>query len=215
MIEARQLTVDVSGRRPFEPLDALARPGEVTALVGPSGSGKTTALHAMGLLLTPASGVVLVDGQDTSSWSPRQRRRFWAERAAFILQDSGVMDEETVGFNVTVAMSWWGRRVAGDLSRMRAALSATGLEGREKEPAAHLSGGEKQRLALARAIYARADVIFADEPTASLDAGNREVVTGLLQERAADGAAVVVATHDESLMRAADQCVEVRPTAPQ
>lgn len=208
-IEAEGLTVDVNGRSPSAPVDLVARPGELVALVGPSGAGKTTLLHGLGLLLVPRSGRVVINGQDAGSWSSRRRRRFWADSAAFILQDAGVMDDESVLFNVVVTRARWGRGAGGDRGRAADALSRTGLRGREQESAAHLSGGEKQRLALARAIYSGAGVIYADEPTASLDAANRRMVAELLHERAEAGATVLVATHDEELARSADHRVQI------
>lgn len=137
-------------------------------LAGPSGSGKTTLLHCLGLLQQPTSGQVLVGGRDATSWSASQRRAFWRDHAAFVLQDYGVMNEESVAFNVTMAMSVLGRRAVGDRRRLAQALALTGhLEGRGDDLAAHLSGGEKQRLGVARAIYKDARCIFVDEPTAS------------------------------------------------
>lgn len=130
-------------------------------------------------LQNPTSGNVLVDGADTTDWSTGRRRRFWRDHAAFVLQDSGVMDEETVDFNVVMSASVIGHRVRGNRTRLTEALALTGLLGRGDELAAHLSGGEKQRLAVARAIYKQAHVVLVDEPTASLDDGNRDKVIGL------------------------------------
>jgi hypothetical protein len=97
-----------------------------------------------------------------------------------------------------------GNRTRGDRPRLHAALRATGLESRDMEPAAHLSGGEKQRLAVARAIYKDAQVIYVDEPTASLDDRNRHAVIALFTALARGGCTVIVATHDAAVMGAAD-----------
>ncbi len=97
-----------------------------------------------------------------------------------------------------------GSRVGGDQERMKAALAAIGLSGREREPTARLSGGEKRRLGIARALYKDAQVIFADEPTASLDDGNSRRVIELLVSLARQGRVVVVATHDDGVVRAFD-----------
>jgi len=148
-------------------------PGIMTALVGPSGCGKTTLLHCLGLLLPVDQGRILIDGDDVTRYGTAARRRFWRDHAAFVLQDYGIMDEESVAFNVTMQASVLGRRVTGNQERLAQVPEQTGLQGREGELASHLSGGEKQRLALARAIYKDAAILFADEPTASLDAANR------------------------------------------
>lgn len=199
-LEAEDVTVVIDGREVVRQARTACPPGTMTALVGPSGSGKTTLLHCLGLLQEPTSGRVLVDGTDTTGWKPSRRRRFWKDHAAFVLQDHGVMEEESVAFNVTMSSSVFGHRVLGDHQRMRAALEETGLGGRDDELAAHLSGGEKQRLAIARAIYKNADVIFVDEPTASLDGDNRAKVIELFASRARQGCAVVVATHDDEMI---------------
>ncbi|WP_245605542.1 ABC transporter ATP-binding protein [Thermicanus aegyptius] len=188
----------------IEGASLICAPGTMTALIGPSGAGKTTLLHLLGLLLRPTGGRVLVDGKDTTGWGARQRRLFWKNHAAFILQDYGVIEEESVAFNVTMTSSLFGSRVRGDQERMKAALAATGLSGREREPAARLSGGEKRRLGIARALYKDAQVIFADEPTASLDDVNSKRVIELLVSLARQGRAVVVATHDDGVVRASD-----------
>ncbi|MCG0238621.1 MAG: ATP-binding cassette domain-containing protein [Firmicutes bacterium] len=203
-IVAENVGVAIDGRTIFDGVHLECASGAVTALVGRSGAGKTTLLNVLGLLLPPTRGRVLVDGVDTTGWGPRQRQRFWRDHAAFILQDYGVIDEESVAFNVTMTASLFGARVAGDRERMAAVLEATGLRGRERELAARLSGGEKRRLAIARALYKDAAVIFADEPTASLDGKNRERVIDLLVSLARQGRTVVVATHDEAMARAAD-----------
>ena len=203
-ITADDVTVVIDGRPVVDPAHLTCRAGAVTALVGPSGSGKTTLLNCLGLLRVPTRGHVLVDGTDTSGWRSAQRRQFWRDHAAFVLQDAGVMDEESVGFNVTMRSTILGNRTRGDRPRLLAALHATGLEGRDPEPAAHLSGGEKQRLAVARAIYGDAEVIYVDEPTASLDDANRHAVIDLFTARARNGCTVIVATHDDAVIAAAD-----------
>ncbi len=201
-IEADEVTVVIDGREIVHGACLGCAPGTLTALDGPSGSGKTTLLHCLGLLQRPTRGRMLVDGTDTTGWRSWQRRRFWQDHAAFVLQDYGVIEEESVAFNVTMAKSVFGSRVVGDRRRVQVALDETGLSGREGELAAHLSGGEKKRLSIARAIYKNARVIFADEPTASLDDGNRARVIELFASLARQGCVVVVATHDAEMMGA-------------
>jgi putative ABC transport system ATP-binding protein len=208
-ITADDVTVVIDGQLVVAPARLTCRAGSVTALIGPSGSGKTTLLNCLGLLQVSTRGRVLVDGTDTSGWSSAHRRRFWRDHAAFVLQDAGVMDEESVEFNVTMRSTILGNRTRGDRPRLHAALRATGLEGRNTEPAAHLSGGEKQRLAVARAIYKQARVVYVDEPTASLDDANRRAVIDLFTALARGGCTVIVATHDAAVMAAADTRYEL------
>ena len=198
-IEMTDVRVAVGSRVVVDDATLTLVPGEVIALVGASGSGKTTLLSCAGLLRAPTSGRILVDGVDATSWSDRSRQRFWREKAAFIYQDYGLVDEETVRYNVTLTPERrFGRRVR-NVARVDECLSTVGLDGRAQDRVAVLSGGEKQRVGIARALYKSAAYIFADEPTASLDADNRHAVARLLAKAAADGACVVIATHDEEL----------------
>lgn len=194
-------------------LEVTCRPGELTGLVGVSGAGKTTALHCLGLLVTPDGGATHVGGEDTTKWPDKRRRAFWRDHAAFIFQDYGLVDEETVSYNVGIGQRTGPRRKLAQ-KRITAALEAVGLEGRASETISRLSGGEKQRVGLARAIVKEATCIFADEPTASLDAENRLMVIRLLRERARAGATVVLATHDEQVMEACDALVHLVPPTP-
>lgn len=204
-ISARNVDVTIDGYHVLRGESVVCRSGSMTALIGPSGSGKTTLLHCLGLLQDVSGGRVTVDGLDTTDWSAARRRRFWRDNAAFVLQDYGIMDDESVAFNVAMAAGVLRSRVGGSPARIEAALEATGLAGREDEPAAHLSGGEKQRLAVARAIYKQADVIVVDEPTASLDDRNRDRVIDLFAHRAQQGCTVIVASHDPAFIDACAQ----------
>ncbi|WP_187978071.1 ABC transporter ATP-binding protein [Mycetocola sp. JXN-3] len=202
-IETRNIEVRLADHTLIRGVSLSCTPGTITALSGPSGSGKTTLLHALGLLLPISRGTLLIDGADFSRASERARRAFWRAHAAFVFQDYGTIEERTVAANTIMALGPLGATVRGDAGKLHTALEQVGLSGRERELAARLSGGEKQRLAIARAIYRQAHLILADEPTASLDAANRARVMSLLRARADAGATVVIATHDEDF---ADTC---------
>lgn len=202
LIETQNISVEIGGRLVLDGESVRCKPGIMTALVGASGSGKTTLLHCLGLLLPVDKGSILIDGNDVTRYGTTARRRFWRDHAAFVLQDYGIMDEESVAFNVTMQASVIGRRVSGNKERLAQVLEQTDLQGREGELASHLSGGEKQRLALARAIYKDATILFADEPTASLDAANRRKVIDLFADFAARGRTVIVSTHDSEMINA-------------
>jgi putative ABC transport system ATP-binding protein len=201
-VEAHDVEVTIGHRRILWDASLVCRPGQMTALVGPSGCGKTTMLHCLGLLQPPSAGRIIVDGVDATAWTSARRRRFWREDCAFVLQDYGLIDEESVEYNVSMTATLFRGRVAGDRHKVRDVLGRTGLSGREAEPALHLSGGEKQRLAIARALYKDARVILVDEPTASLDSANRSRLIDLLDSLRRHGATVIVATHDENLIDA-------------
>lgn len=208
MIEAHGVSVAIGGRPVLDGETVRCMPGIMTALIGPSGCGKTTLLHCLGLLLPVDKGRILINGKDVTKYKIKERRKFWRDQAAFVLQDYGIMDEESVAFNVTMQTSMFGGRV-GNQERLIQALNQTGLQGREREQASRLSGGEKQRLALARAIYKDATILFVDEPTASLDATNRQMVIDLFIDFAARGRTVIVSTHDSEMIKACNNQYEV------
>ena len=204
-IACNDLKVCIAGQTILEHVDLHIPEGGMVALTGPSGCGKTTLLHTLGLLQEADGGRLTIDHEDVTHAKAARRRRFWRDTASFILQDYGIMDEESVAFNVSMQLGPFGQRAGGDRKRIREALRATGLAKRTQELASHLSGGEKQRLGIARAIYKHASVIFADEPTASLDSRNRQIVIDLLRSRAGEGATVIIATHDPVLVSACDR----------
>ncbi|MEA5456471.1 ATP-binding cassette domain-containing protein [Sinomonas sp. JGH33] len=203
-ITAENVTVTIDRHDVVARQSVSAKSGQTLALVGPSGSGKTTLLNVLGLLRRVDDGRVLVGGEDATRWNDRRRRGFWQRHAAFVFQDYGLIDEESVAYNVALSkLPLFGLR-AGHKAAVEEVLERVGLGGRSADKVSTLSGGEKQRVGLARAMFRSADVIFADEPTASLDLENRNLVTNFLLGEASRGATVVVATHDESLMAACD-----------
>lgn len=205
-IETQGVSVVIGGRSVLNNESVRCTPATMTALVGPSGSGKTTLLHCLGLLLPVSQGQILINGKDVTKCGSAARRRFWRDHAAFVLQDYGIMESESVAFNVTMRSSPLGKRTSERLAQI---LDRIGLADRPEEAASHLSGGEKQRLAIARAIYKRAAVVFVDEPTASLDAINRRKVIDLLTDFATNGCTVVASTHDPEMIEACDKHHEI------
>ncbi|MHC6219901.1 ABC transporter ATP-binding protein [Arthrobacter sp. MMS24-S77] len=208
-ISAENVTVTIDAHNVLARQSVSAVPGGTLALTGPSGSGKTTLLNVLGLLRRVNDGKVMVGGQDATHWNDRQRRRFWQQNAAFVFQDYGLIEEESIAVNVALSrLPVFGRRNS-QRNGVEKVLERVGLGGRSALKVSTLSGGEKQRVGLARAMFRSADVILADEPTASLDLENRNLVTRFLLEEAARGATVVIATHDETLMSACDQRLHV------
>lgn len=208
-LSANRVSLEIDNKTVLQEASLDARPGRMLVLAGRSGSGKTTLLNVLGLLRRIDSGAVTVGGADATRWGDGRRRRFWRDHVAFIFQDYGLIEEASVEYNVTV-----GRRTLfgirrKDRARVDEVLAHVLLTGRNKEQTARLSGGEKQRVGLARAMFRQADVVLADEPTASLDRANRELVTNFLVEEARRGATVVVATHDEDLIAAGDDVVRL------
>lgn len=195
-ITGKNLNFRIKDHTIFEQVNLQCQAGTLTALTGPSGCGKTSLLNVLGLLIPANSGEVYIDQTPTSGWKDRQRSQFWHDKAAFIYQDYGIIDDENVAYNVTLRSKARPRAS----SAVQAVLEQVGLQDRMGDLAAVLSGGEKQRLGVARAIYKQADVLFADEPTASLDKDNRQLIMQLLRQRAEAGVTVIISTHDQELI---------------
>ncbi len=187
-------------------VDLTVAPGEVVLVDGPSGSGKTTLLLMLGALLEPTAGSVIVDGDDIWALPERRRPSLRARHFGFVFQDFNLLGALSAAENVTLAANLAGTtgRAARELAA--AALERVGLGHRTDFRPDQLSGGEKQRVAVARALVNNPAVILADEPTANLDAANGRQVARLLRALADDDhRAVIIVTHDNRLHDIADR----------
>lgn len=203
-IKANSIGVVINEKNIFSNVSFAIDRKEMVAITGPSGCGKTTLLNCLGFIQTIGSGNIIVDGKNATKWNDKEKTKFWHSHAAFIYQDYGIIEDETVSYNVTLNK----RKSRGN--DVKEILKKVGLEGRGQEGIASvLSGGEKQRLGIARAIFKNASIIFADEPTASLDAKNRQLVIDLLRQCTKQGATVILATHDERLVKECDKVIDM------
>lgn len=185
-----------------------AHAGQVVAVTGPSGCGKSTLLALVGLLDQPTAGRVLIEGQDLAH--VRRQSEFRARRLGFVFQFHHLVPTMTLLENVMAPMIPLGVPRRERSERARALLERMGLPHRAGFLPADVSGGERQRAAVARALVNDPPVILADEPTGNLDSHNGQVVVDLLVEHArSQGALVLVATHNPDVARAADRHVEL------
>jgi cell division transport system ATP-binding protein len=190
------------GRVPaLENVSFCIAPGELTYVVGPSAAGKTTLLKLLHGELRVQRGALLVDGRDLVRARSRSRRKL-RRRVAVVFQDYRLLRRLTVVENVVYALRvadlWLPRREA--LRRAIAALEAVGIAERARAFPHQISGGQQQRLAIARAVAARPAILLADEPTASLDRVEAKRILSLFESAAGDGTTVLVATHDADLV---------------
>lgn len=214
-ITAHDINFTIDSRTIFDGVSLDVPSGTAMALTGPSGSGKTTLFNCLSLLLPVSRGEILIDGTDVTRLSEGRRRRFWRDSVAFVFQDYGLVPDESVGFNVCMESSPLFRKPKKWGAGVEDALNRVGLTGRASEQVAKLSGGERQRVGIARAIHKKAKVIFADEPTASLDVGNRQIVHDLLLGEKARGATIVISTHDDHLSSACDAVFRLASSEPE
>jgi len=173
--------------------------GELVAIAGPSGSGKSTLLHMVGTLDRPSSGTVRVTGLDVATLSDRELAGLRAGRIGFVFQQFFLAEHASALDNVADALLYAGFRLAERRERAAWALQRVGLGRKLAARPTQLSGGERQRVAIARAVAGWPAVVLADEPTGNLDSAAGAALLDLLKELNADGATIIVVTHDHAI----------------
>jgi len=189
----------------------LAKKGEITSIVGPSGCGKSTLLYLMGLLDRADSGKILMDGQEMQDLNDRDRTLIRNQKIGFVFQFHFLIKELNALGNVRLPLLKSGadRKLADE--KALELISELGLEDKWNRPAYKLSGGEQQRVAIARSLVNSPSFLLADEPTGNLDSKNSEMVFDLLLKFAREkGIAVVLVTHNDKLSYLADQTLRMK-----
>jgi len=191
-------------------VDLTVAPGEIVALLGPSGSGKSTMLQAVGLLEGGFSGKIEIGGVDASNFSSAERTTLRREKLGFVYQFHHLLPDFTAEENVILPQLLRGVSRPDCLARARELLTALGLDHRFTHRPSQLSGGEQQRVAVARALANKPQLVLADEPTGNLDehTANR-VLAEFLELVRGTGSAAIVATHNERLAARMDRVVRL------
>jgi putative ABC transport system ATP-binding protein len=211
IIEARDLSLSFGETPALRGASLSVRKGEIVAVMGPSGSGKSTLLHCLAGILVPTRGEVDYRGQRLDTLSDDRRSQLRRDRFGFVFQSGQLVPELTAEENVALPLLLAGTRRGAAMTAARTWFPALGLDGLGQRRSGELSGGQAQRVALARGLVNEPEVLFADEPTGSLDSVSGELVMDLLTAAVGEhGTTVVLVTHDARVAAYADREVVVR-----
>mgnify|MGYP004642278881 FL=1 len=183
--------------------------GEMVALVGKSGSGKTTLLNILGLISAPSSGRYKIKGKSINSINSKQAMILRRNTIGYLFQNYGLIVDETVEWNLRLAYAYKKIPKREQELQINQLLNEFQLEGKGKNKVFQLSGGEQQRVALIKLIIRDCEIILADEPTGSLDAGNRDLVMERLKDMNKLGKTIVIVTHDLNVAEKCNRIVEL------
>ena len=211
MIEIKGVTKSFGSLQVLKGIDLRIEKGEIVSIVGPSGAGKTTLLQILGTLDKPDSGSVVVDGIETSTLLTNKLSEFRNTHLGFVFQFHQLLPEFTAIENIMIPAYIAGMKPKEARSRAEELLAFMGLSDRATHKPNELSGGEKQRVAVARALMNNPAVILADEPSGSLDSKNKEELHKLFFElRDKFGQTFVIVTHDETLATLTDRTIHLK-----
>lgn len=206
VVEVRNVKKAFQNKVVFDNLSFEIEEGSFVVIMGESGSGKSTLLNMIGLLDKPDSGdIILFDQKNIKPFS-RKAEIMLRDKIGYLFQNFALVDNETVEYNLVMALD----NVKGNKKdKIKEALKIVGLEEYEKKKVYKCSGGEQQRIALARLLLKPCELVLADEPTGSLDAHNKAIVYDLLKQMQSDGKTIVVVTHDETLKEYVTQVIKI------
>ena len=211
MIDIKGITKSFGSLQVLKGIDLHIDKGEVVSIVGPSGAGKTTLLQIIGTLDKPDSGDIIIDGTDVRKLGAKKLSEFRNRRIGFVFQFHQLLPEFTAVENVMLPAFIAGMSKSEAKKRAMELLDFMGLSDRADHKPNELSGGEKQRVAVARALVNRPAVILADEPSGSLDSKNKDELHRLFFDlRDRTGQTFVIVTHDESLAKITDRTIEMK-----
>ena len=211
MINLTNITKSFGTLQVLKGIDLHIDKGEVVSIVGPSGAGKTTLLQIIGTLDTPDAGSVVIDGIDITRLKDKEMAKFRNQHLGFVFQFHQLLPEFTALENVMIPALIGGKSKRQVSARAKELLDFLGLSDRINHKPAELSGGEKQRVAVARALINNPSIILADEPSGSLDSKNKEELHQLFFDlRDKYGQTFVIVTHDETLSQITDRTIHIK-----
>jgi putative ABC transport system ATP-binding protein len=183
--------------------------GEFVAITGKSGSGKSTILNIIGLLETIDDGNIIIDGKKNLSPSSSESVRLLRSTISYLFQNFALIDEQTVANNLLLALRYVKESKKVKLQKIKEQLITVGLEGYENKKIFELSGGEQQRVSIARIMLKPSKIVLADEPTGSLDTGNRDTIMNLLKKLNNEGKTIIIVTHDKDVAEVCGRVIQL------
>ena len=209
MIEIKKIGKKFGDKVVFTNLSYTINDGKMIAIVGPSGCGKSTLLNILGLLDTDYSGEVLYDGQLLSKASEKKRDEYIRNNINYLFQNYALIETDTVEENLMLALEYEKLTKNEKIQKINKSLELVGLKDFNKKSVFTLSGGEQQRVVLARIILKRGNIVLADEPTGNLDRNNSNKVMEILKALQKQGRTIIIVTHDESLAAQCDDIIRL------
>lgn len=202
VINFKNVTKKYEGIHALKEIELSVKPGEWVSIMGPSGSGKSTLLNLIGCLDKPTNGQIILEGEDLSRLKIEELTKIRRERIGFIFQEFHLISYLTAVENIMIAQYYHSTADEGEALK---ALDKIGLKDRATHLPNQLSGGEQQRVCIARALINYPSLILADEPTGNLDETNEKVVMGIFHKLHSEGHTIVMVTHNPELGRLADR----------
>ena len=209
MIELENITKTIGGKVILDNLSLRIDQGDLVAIVGKSGSGKSTLLNLLGLIDGDYSGRYEIFGQTNLAVNSAKSQTIIREHISYLIQNFALIDDETVEYNLMLALEYVKLSKKDKFKKVEEILERVGLSATLHQKVSELSGGEQQRIAVARAILKPSQLILADEPTGSLDPENRDLVLKFLLEMNREGKTVIIVTHDAYVAQQCHRIIEL------
>ena len=209
MITIKNLNKSFGEKQVFTNFNCTIKNGFMTAIIGKSGSGKSTLLNMIGLLDLDYQGEILYDDVNIKKLKENKQVEFIRNNINYLFQNYALVDNETVEQNLLLALAYEKINKEEKTTKINEVLTKVGLDNFNNKKIYTLSGGEQQRIALARTILKKGDIILADEPTGNLDEGNKEIVLKILKEFKDLGKTIIIVTHDLSIASECDEVIKL------
>lgn len=209
MITIKNLNKSFGEKQVFTNFNCTIKNGFMTAIIGKSGSGKSTLLNMIGLLDLDYQGEILYDDVNIKKLKENKQVEFIRNNINYLFQNYALVDNETVEQNLLLALAYEKISKTEKTTKINEVLTKVDLTDFNNKKIYTLSGGEQQRIALARTILKKGDIILADEPTGNLDEGNKEIVLKILKELKSLGKTIIIVTHDLNIANECDEIIKL------